>query len=67
MIRDEMPGKAAVVHQPLLPEALDGFVGRGAGEAARDQALRELAGAVVTTVEELQGREPGRPRIVRGG
>ena len=67
MIRDQMLGKSAVVHQALLAEPFDGGLGRGAGEAARDQALRELAGAVVTAVLESQGREARRLRIVRGG
>ena len=67
MIRDEMLGKAAVVDQALLAKPFDGRFGGRAAEAARDQALREFAGAVVTAIQEFQGREPGRPRVVRGG
>ena len=36
------------------------------GEAARDQALREFAGAVVAAIQQFEGREPGCLRIVLG-
>src|SRR5262245_52356446 len=50
MIRDEMLGEAPVVQEALLAQALDRLLRRGSQEAARDQALRDFAGTVVTPV-----------------
>ena len=66
MIRDEMLGEAVVVDQPLMDEFRDCGLGGGLREAARDQALREFAGAVVAAIQQFEGREPGCLRIVRG-
>ncbi len=66
MIRDEMLGEAAVIDQAFLAEPLDRFFGGGPCEAARDQALREFAGAVVAAIQQFEGREPGCLRIVLG-
>jgi len=66
MINDEVLGIAAVVDEALLAQPLDGFIGGGTGKAARDQALRELAGAVVAAIQQFERREPGCLRIVLG-
>jgi hypothetical protein len=64
MINDEVLGIAAVVDEALLAERFDGFVGGGTGKSARDQALRELAGAEVAAIQLFEGLEPGCLRIV---
>ena len=66
MIRDEMLRVAGVIHELLGDELLDRGDGGRQFEAARDQARREFAGAVVAAIQQFEGREPGCLRIVLG-
>ena len=47
-----------------MDESRDCGLGGGLREAARDQALREFAGAEVAAIQLFEGLEPGRLRIV---
>ncbi len=51
MIRDEMLGEAVVVDEAFLDESRDRGLGGGLRKAARDQALREFAGAEVAAIQ----------------